>query len=196
MLAENFDSVTYLEDFFTFGTFSCDSISIYLQYINSVVQVRDDQAEIIQLLTELKNNNEELKVFMRNALKRLSDEKNSKMIVICLPEDLRSQLEKSIVNFYKISKTLKELNYLTVSSSEYNTNESTGEGGLTAKKLEDLSYQACDKVYLIDDNGPYENLRNSINELHRTLKETFSGLEAGLYEKELNEEEYKVSFYW
>jgi len=35
-----------------------------------------------------------------------------------------------------------------------------------------------------------------INELHRTLKETFSGLEAGLYEKELNEEEYKVSFYW
>lgn len=73
--------------------------------------------------------------------------------------------------------------------------ESTGEGGLTAKKLEDLSYQACDKVYLVDDNGPYENLRNSINELHGTLKETLSGLEAGLYEKELNEEEFKLQKY-
>ncbi len=69
------------------------------------------------------------------------------------------------------------------------------EGGLTAKKLEDLAYQACDKVYLIDDSGPYENLRGSVNELHQTLKVTIAGLETGIYEKELNEEEYKIQKY-
>ena len=66
---------------------------------------------------------------------------------------------------------------------------------MTAKKLEDLAYQACDKVYLIDDNGPYENLRNSINELHETFKLAITGLESAEYEKELNNEEYKIQKY-
>lgn len=120
LLAENFDNITFLEDFIAFGTFSCDSISVYLQYINSVVQVKDDQNEIMQLLKELNINNEELKGFMRNALKRLPDGENEKKI-LCLPAELQTQLEKCIVNFFKVSKTLKELNHLTLNSSEYNT---------------------------------------------------------------------------
>ena len=31
--------------------------------------------------------------------------------------------------------------------------------GFSAKKLENFAYQACDKVYSKDDNGPYDNLR-------------------------------------
>lgn len=30
---------------------------------------------------------------------------------------------------------------------------------MSAKHIEELAYQACDKVYIKDDNGPYENLR-------------------------------------
>lgn len=119
--AENFDNITFLEDFIAFSTFSCDSISIYLQYINSVVQVRDDQIEIMQLLKELNINNEEFRVFLRNALKRLPEGENEKKIVLCLPAELQAQLDKCIVNFFKVSKTLKELNHLTLNSSEYNT---------------------------------------------------------------------------
>ena len=36
------------------------------------------------------------------------------------------------------------------------------------------------------------NYRSSINELHETLKKTITGLEAGSYEQELNDEEYKI----
>ena len=121
LLAENFDNITFLEDLIAFSTFSCDSISIYLQYINSVVQVRDDQIEIMQLLKELNINNDEFKVFLRNALKRLPDGENEKKITLCLPAELQAQLEKCIVNFFKVSKTLKELSHLTLNSSEYNT---------------------------------------------------------------------------
>ena len=31
--------------------------------------------------------------------------------------------------------------------------------GFSAKKLENFAYQACDKIYNKEDNGPYDNLR-------------------------------------
>ena len=62
---EKFDHLKFLKDLIVFGTFSCDSITVYLQYINSIVQVKDDQTEIMQLLKELSCNNEELKLFLK-----------------------------------------------------------------------------------------------------------------------------------
>lgn len=43
---------------------------------------------------------------------------------------------------------------------------------MTAKHIEELAYQACDKVYLKDDNGPYENLQYS-NQISIHLKKNF-----------------------
>lgn len=196
LLNEKFDDLKFMADLVVFGEFSCDSITVYLQYIQSgVVNVRDDQTEMGQLLKEINGGNEEMKVFLKKAAKHLPQEKNDeKRIVLILPAELLERLEKSIENFYKISKTLRELNYLASNSSELAANDH-GEGGMTSKKLEDLAYQASDKVYLIDDNGPYENLRNTINELHETLKFTISGLSTAIYEKELNDDEYKVQKY-
>lgn len=31
--------------------------------------------------------------------------------------------------------------------------------GIMSKKMEEIAYQASDKVYLKDDNGPYESLK-------------------------------------
>jgi len=189
---ENSDDLTFLNDLILFGTFSCDSITVYLQSLNSLVHARDEQTEIMQLLRELGCNNEEMKTFLKKALRLLSQEKaDEKRLVLVLPEDLHERLEQFIDGFYKISKSLKELNYLANNSFEIDL----AEGGLTAKKLEDLAYQACDKVYLIDDSGPYDNLRGGINELHETLKVAIAGLETGVYEKELDEEEYKIQKY-
>lgn len=144
-----------------FGTFGCDSITVYLQNINALVQVKDDQNEIMQLLRELNCNNEELKnflIYFKQALKNIPrDENSDKKITLNLPVDLQKQLENCINNFYMVCKSLKELNNLASNSSF--SGQETSETSLTAKKLEDLAYQACDKVYLIDDNGPYENLR-------------------------------------
>ena len=115
----------------------------------------------MQLLRELSCHNEELKIFLKKALKRLPKEDNSseKKIILNIPVELRQSLENCINNFYMVCKTLKELNNLASNSYSFITANDTVETTLTAKKLEDLAYQACDKVYLIDDNGPYENLR-------------------------------------
>lgn len=65
LVSEKYDEIKFIEDLIMFGTYSCDSITIYLQYINSIVQVKDDQTEIMQLLKELSCNNEELKIFLK-----------------------------------------------------------------------------------------------------------------------------------
>lgn len=123
------------------------------------MQAKDDQTEIMQLLRELSCHNEEMKIFLKKALKSLPREENSeKKIILNIPSELRKNLESCINDFYMVCKTLKELNNLASNSYTFNVNEAN-ETSLTAKKLEDLAYQACDKVYLIDDNGPYENLR-------------------------------------
>jgi hypothetical protein len=95
------------------------------------------------------------------------------------------------------SKTLKELNHLAINSqAQFGTNEATSvnslENSISAKKLEDLAYQASDKVYLVDDNGPYDNLRNSIQELNQTFMQIINGLDTGEYEQVLTDEEYKI----
>lgn len=206
---EKYDEIQFLEDLVNLGTFGCEAITVYLQNINSLVQVKDDQTEIMQLLRELHLNNEELKVYLKKTLKRIPKQDNKSKIILNLPNDLQKQLEQSINQFYMVSKTLKELNYLAInsqtiygggSSSSSNTNEqsisSTSENNsLSAKKLEDLAYQACDKVYLVDDNGPYDNLRNSIQELNQTFMQIITGLDTGEYEKVLTDEEHKLRKY-
>jgi len=100
---EKFDNLAYLNDFILFGTFSCDSITVYLQSLNGLVHLRDDQTEIMQLLRELGCNNEEMKSFLKKALKHLPEERNDeKRLVLVLPEDLHEILEKSIQGFYKV----------------------------------------------------------------------------------------------
>ncbi len=72
MTSEKYDDFKFLNDFIMFGSFCCDSITIYLQYLNSSVHVKDEQTEIMQLLKELGCNNEELKIFLKKVVYYLS----------------------------------------------------------------------------------------------------------------------------
>ncbi len=123
MANEKIDEIKFLNDLIVFGMFSCDSITIYLQYINSIAHVKDEQTEIMQLLKELSCNNEELKIFLKKALKFMPKEDSlENKVLLVLPANLQEDLEKSVNNFYMISKTLKELNFLASSSTDFSTN--------------------------------------------------------------------------
>jgi hypothetical protein len=61
-----------------------------------------------------------VKNFTKKALKFMPKEDSlENKVVIIFPPDLQSKLEKSISNFYMVSKTLKELNYLTSTTSDF-----------------------------------------------------------------------------
>jgi hypothetical protein len=101
---EKYDEIQFLEDLVNLGTFGCESITVYLQNINSLVQVKDDPTEIMQLLRELHLNNEELKIYLKKTLKRIpkqttTSQQDNKKIILNLPADLHKQLEQAINQF-------------------------------------------------------------------------------------------------
>ncbi len=65
-------------------------------------------------------------------------------------------IDNCIKNLYRLSKALHGICTEALTSTTFlsETND-----GIPSKTLEELAYQVCDKIYLNDDSGPYENLR-------------------------------------
>ncbi len=83
------------------------------------------------------------------------EEKIKNKVVISFSSVWIGQLEKCVQDLYLMFKTLKELFVLASNSKLFNDSSEL----LTAKRLENFAYQVCDRTYLKEDNGPYENLR-------------------------------------
>ncbi len=112
------------------------------------------------LFKELNTKNEDLKLNLKKIYKNLpKEEKIRNKVVITFSSTWISQLENCVEDLYLMSKTLKELFVFASNSKLYNDSNEI----LTAKRLENFAYQVCDKTYLKEDNGPYENLRLLLN---------------------------------
>jgi dynactin 1 len=120
------------------------------------------------------------------------EEKLQNKIVLNFPSEYLTELEASFTNFHLISRSLKELYSLAISSRHASSDSASA---LTAKKLEQLAYQACDKIFNRDDNGPYDNFRNSAKQILDVLSKVGASLETGEFEKELTDEEFQIKKY-
>lgn len=117
----------------------------------------NESCEILTLFKEIYNLNEETK----NVVKKLNRliPKNEKKQVI-LDQNLLQSIDEFIKYMNKLAKLLhiictEALSMITLFGSD----NSKEDAGLAPKKLEDLAYQACDKVFINDDSGPYESIR-------------------------------------
>lgn len=118
---------------------------------------------------------------------------------IKIGDDLRKSIETALDNYFKLSKVLRELynmcSNLTI-SMENGTSGLDADRILTSKKLENLAFQACDKIYLKEDNGPYDNIRSSINSVEKIVNLILTGLANGDFEVEISDEEYKIKKFY
>jgi dynactin 1 len=64
---------------------------------------------------------------------------------------------------------------------------------ISTQDIENIAYQACDKIYKKDDNGPYESLSASMHETVSTLTTISNSLETGSYDSSSNEQTPKQS---
>lgn len=121
------------------------------------------------------------------------EEKLKKKIVLNFPKEKLAELDASFSNFHLIYRTLKELYSLAKSSEPTSSDHQLL---ISAKKLEQLAYQANESAYKRDDdNGPYENLRLSCKQIRDALSQTVASLENGEYESELSDDEFKIRKY-
>ena len=140
-----------------FCNYSCELISLEIQRLQSLTQVKDnDTSEILMLFKEIFNLNEEIK----SSIKKLNrfipkDEKK----ILLFNQDMLNKIDDLIKHLFKLAKFLHLMFNESTNVISIFPNEVTKDDGLPPKKLEDLAYQICDKVYLNDDSGPYENIR-------------------------------------
>lgn len=69
--------------------------------------------------------------------------------------DIVDQVSGSLMNTYQLCLNHDILTFITLWS--------TDKEGILAKKMEELAYEATDKVYGKEDTGPYECLRYVTN---------------------------------
>lgn len=189
---ENFDHDKFLEDTIHYAIFNTELIPLEIQKIVSLSEVKDDSSEIFLLFKEIACKNEELKSSLKKIQRNLSD-KDAMKKVLALPGDFLAELDSLIENFNLVCQTFNQI-YLLVSNSKIFSSSDDLEP-LSGKKLENFAYQACDKVYLKDDNGPYENLRNSLRQIGQVLTRTNACVENDEFEVELTDEESKIRKY-
>ena len=196
-----------------------DSIGIDLKRINSILTTKDETSEIMILLKDVATFNDTLKLTTKKIQKnlpKLDDEQqqsqqqqqqtgaNSSVVTmtasevgtkrkIAIGDDVRKSIETALDDYFKLSKVLRELynmcSNLTISME---SGTSDADAKLTSKKLENLAFQACDKVYLKEDNGPYDNIRSSISSVEKIVNLILNNLANGDFEVEISDDEYRI----
>ena len=173
--ANEINEVTYIIDLSKYLSNCSDSIAIDLRRLNALLTNKDETSEIMILLKNVSVFNDTLKITLKKVQKNLpkaedenqmvpsSSEMSKKKSKLALPPEVKSDLESACEDFYKLAKTIRELHNMasnvSVSMEAGGFTSNDAERILTAKKLENLAFQACDKVYVKEDNGPYENIK-------------------------------------
>lgn len=189
---EKYDHDKFLEDTVRYAIYSTDLIGLQIQQINSLSELKDDSSEMFLLFKEIVCKNDELKTSLKKIQRNLPNREDLKKILL-LPDDFLCDLESLIENLNLVCQTLKQIYQLASNSKIFSSSDDLEP--LTGKKLENFAYQACDKVYVKDDNGPYENLRNSLGLISQVLLRAGSCVENADHEIELSDEDSKIRKY-
>ncbi|CAF4455198.1 unnamed protein product, partial [Adineta steineri] len=62
---------------------------------------------------------------------------------------------------------------------------------VSTQDIENIAYQACDKIYKKEDSGPYDSLWNSMYETLSTLINVSNALENGSFDSNMNDQNEK-----
>jgi hypothetical protein len=142
-----------VDDLVKFCSSSCELITVEIQRLQSLTQIKDtDTCEIIMLFKEIFNLNEEIKSSIKKLNKFIPKDEKKRLI---FSQSMIVKIDELIKHIYKLAKFLHLMSIESTSTLSIFPSD----GGLPSKKLEDLAYQVCDKVFLNDDSGPYENIR-------------------------------------
>ncbi|CAF1603342.1 unnamed protein product [Rotaria magnacalcarata] len=189
---EKFSMSTYLRDLTRVVLSSSDSLQADIQRIQVLQKSGNDQSPFALLTKRLIESNEQMRaqVSKINRLVPQEDDKNRSLV---LDSNSISSIESSIRNLDRLTKTFHEIcSGLTTQIlllSDANDRVST-------QDIENIAYQACDKIYKKEDSGPYESLRDSMHETVSTLSNISDSLETGSFDSTVPpEQNAKQSIY-
>ncbi|CAF0846668.1 unnamed protein product [Rotaria sordida] len=192
---EKFSMSNYMRDLTRVALLSSDALQTDIQRIQVVQkeyeQPGSDQSPFAVLVKRLIESNEEMRAQV-GKINRLVPQDDDKNRSLTLDSNTISSIEASIRNLDRLTKTFHEIcSGLTTQIlllSDANERVST-------QDIENIAYQACDKVYKKEDSGPYESLWDSMHETLSTLTTISNSLETGSYDSTPTEQNSKQSVY-
>ncbi|CAF1105534.1 unnamed protein product [Rotaria sp. Silwood1] len=188
---ENFSMSNYMRDLIRVVLYSSDALQTDIQRIQVLQKPDSDQNPFAVLIKRLIESNEQIRA-QASKINRLVPQDDDKNRSLILDSNSISSIETSIRNLDRLTKTFHEIcSSLTTQIlllSDANERVST-------EDIENIAYQACDKIYKKEDSGPYESLSDSMHETVSILTTISNSLETGSYDSTTIEQNFKQSIY-
>ncbi|XP_060076603.1 dynactin subunit 1-like isoform X2 [Ylistrum balloti] len=156
---------------------ACDCISTDIARLKVLLQPGQEQTQISILLKDLENCNSDTRMCARKVKRRLPQGDGAAM-PLTFSKEIKSLLGDCSKNITCVAKTLQQ----TASGAMQQAALLTDAEGLMPKKMEEIAYEASDKVYGKDDNGPYECTKISFGQVVGTMNKIANAMENGEYD--------------
>ncbi|KAH3855897.1 hypothetical protein DPMN_098472, partial [Dreissena polymorpha] len=176
---EEVNCTTFMNDQTRLVLSACECITTDIGRLKVLILPGHENTEISILLRDLENYNNDARMCARKVKRRLpqGDFANT-----ATPLNFSKEIQELITttggHMLKVAKTLQFLAAGSVQQAALLTDTE----GLMPKKLEEIAYQASDKVYGKEDTGPYECLRLSFGVVVGTMNRTANAMENGEYD--------------
>ena len=157
---------------------ACDCVSTDIARLRVLLQPGQEQTEISILMRDLETCCNDSKTCARKIKRRLP-QKQGPATPLNFGKDVQDLLSEAGKNITRVSKALQ---YTAAGAMQQAALLTDSEGLLLPKKIEEMAYQATDKVYGKEDNGPYETLRMSFGMVVGAMNKLANAMENGEYD--------------
>ncbi|XP_025093203.1 dynactin subunit 1-like isoform X2 [Pomacea canaliculata] len=163
---------------------ACDCVATDISQLKILLLPGQEQSEFSILLRDLETCNNDTRMCARKIKRRLPQEGSAMATPLRFGKDIQDLLLDSSNNITRVSRTLHAVCSGAMHQAAIMTAEAKKKDkeGILAKKMEELAYEATDKVYGKEDTGPYECLRMSFGIVVGTMNKLANAMENGEYD--------------
>ncbi|KAJ8316867.1 hypothetical protein KUTeg_004771 [Tegillarca granosa] len=184
---------------------ACDAVTTDISRLKCLLQPGQEKTEISILLKDLENCNTDTRTSARKIKRRLP-QGDGTATPLTFSKEIQAMLVECSKNIIRVAKTLQHTAAGAMQQAALITEKESGgkmdlenykdtvmirtwmktslmdTEGLMPKKMEEIAYQASDKVYGKEDNGPYECTRLSFGQVVGTINKIANAMENGEYD--------------
>ncbi|CAG2186819.1 DCTN1 [Mytilus edulis] len=186
--SEKVDCTSMMADKIRMTTNACDCISTDIARLRVLLQAGQEQTEISILMRDLETCCNDSRTCARKIKRRLP-QKTGPATPLNFGKEIQTLLSEAGKNIthvvrslqYTAAGAMQQAALLTGGRMDIENIKKDTEG-LLPKKIEEIAYQATDKVYGKEDNGPYDTLRKSFGMVAGAMNKLANAMENGEYD--------------
>ncbi|KAK7109531.1 dynactin subunit 1-like isoform X4 [Littorina saxatilis] len=157
---------------------ACDCVTTDISRLKILLLPGQEQSEFSILLRDLETCNNDTRMCARKIKRRLPQEGSAMATPLKFGKEIKDLLVDCWSNVSRVARTLQAIATGAMNQASVMTDKE----GLMARKMEELAYEAANKVFAKDDTGPYECLRLSFGTVAGTMNKLSNAMENGEFD--------------